>query len=246
MLIVGHRGAAALGPENTLRALMEGMQCADYVEIDLRLSRDGIPMVIHDATLDRTTNGRGPVQDCTAAELQTFDAGSGERIPTLFEALGLVRGKCGVVVELKETRGVERICTEIQESGVERACIVSFQIEALRKARAVLPVPTGLIVSRENEAALQVAEQEAVDCILLKHTLLTRTLVERAHSIGVNVISWTLDTAPAIQRALDMGVDGIASDDPCMARRYVQARDPAGERRVLSPHGPPGSGGNRS
>ncbi|MDI6720506.1 MAG: glycerophosphodiester phosphodiesterase [Methanomicrobiales archaeon] len=234
MLIVGHRGAAALGPENTLRALTEGMKCADYVEIDLRLSRDGIPVVIHDATLERTTNGRGGVQDRTAAELQELDAGGGERIPTLAEAIELVRGRCGLVVELKETRGIEMICTVLRESGMERIGIVSFHTESLRKARTLLPVPTGLIFSRESGTALQAAEEDAIDWILPKYPLLTRTLVEMAHERGRKVIAWTLNAAPAIRRARDLGVDGIASDDPCTARRYV--------RDAL----PGGSGGNRA
>jgi glycerophosphoryl diester phosphodiesterase len=85
MLIIGHRGAKAIEPENTLRALAKGMECADFVEIDVRMSRDNELVVIHDRTLERTTNGKGQVNDFTLEQLKELDAGKGEKIPTLKE-----------------------------------------------------------------------------------------------------------------------------------------------------------------
>ena len=221
MLIIGHRGAAALAPENTLRALREGMKCADYVEVDIRLSGDGVPVVIHDATLERTTTGAGPVRAYTLRELRELDAGEGEKIPTLEEVLELTGGRTGLVVELKETEGVERIGTAIKESGMEKVIIVSFHAAALKRARAVLPAPCGLICSRSPEDAVKDALRIPAEYLLLKHTLLNTGMVKQAHENGLKLIPWTPNTTADMQRVIDMGVDGFATDDPCLAREIV-------------------------
>ncbi|HQM56162.1 MAG TPA: glycerophosphodiester phosphodiesterase family protein, partial [Methanoregulaceae archaeon] len=94
MFIIGHRGARAVEPENTLRAMKTGMTCADYIEVDVRLSCEGIPVIMHDPMLDRTTNGTGSVNAHTLEELKSLDAGKGESIPTLEEVCRLVSGRC--------------------------------------------------------------------------------------------------------------------------------------------------------
>src|SRR4030042_4999738 len=101
--IMGHRGASFYEPENTLRSFRRALQMGvAAVELDVHRTRDGRLAVIHDATLERTTNGRGRVRDFTLAELQQLDAGQGERIPSLEEALDLVRGRALLLVELKD------------------------------------------------------------------------------------------------------------------------------------------------
>ncbi|MDD1713112.1 MAG: glycerophosphodiester phosphodiesterase, partial [Methanoregulaceae archaeon] len=102
MQVIGHRGARSVEPENTLRAVREGMRCADTVEVDIRQTRDGVLVIMHDATLDRTTNGHGLIRTCTLAALQRLDAGKGEKIPTFSEVLDLVGGRCGLFAEIKE------------------------------------------------------------------------------------------------------------------------------------------------
>lgn len=110
MDIIGHRGAAAAAPENTLSAIRTGMECADYVEVDVRLSRDHVPVIMHDPTVDRTTNGSGRVGEFTAADLHLLDAGQGEQIPTLEEVCLLVGKKTGLCVEIKEPGSELEVC----------------------------------------------------------------------------------------------------------------------------------------
>ncbi len=100
MLIIGHRGCN-LEPENTLRALAKGMEGADFVEVDVRVSRDNELVVIHDRSLERITNGKGMVKDFTLEQLKELDAGKGEKIPTLKEILDLVRDK-GLIIEINK------------------------------------------------------------------------------------------------------------------------------------------------
>src|SRR5437660_7666970 len=102
ILSVGHRGAAALEPENTIRSFRRAIELGcDFAECDVHLTRDGQLAVMHDAAVDRTTNGSGPISDFTMAELKQLDAGQGERVPTLDEVLETVRGRIKLLIELK-------------------------------------------------------------------------------------------------------------------------------------------------
>ena len=141
MLIIGHRGAKGEEPENTLRAVRAGMACAESVEVDVRLSLDGVPVVMHDPLLDRTTNGTGPVNEYTKETLQTLDAGEGEKIPTLEEVCSLVAGHCGLFLEIKEPGSEEQVCragprSESRLRSRQRICRTQAEWDALDRARS--------------------------------------------------------------------------------------------------------------
>ncbi len=221
MLIIGHRGCG-VEPENTLRALRKGMECADFVEVDVRMSRDGEPVVIHDRTLDRTTNGRGFVRDFTLAQLKELYAGKKERIPALQEVLDLVKDK-GLIVEIKEAGSEGKICEIIKKSGFSNIILASFSPQALRNAKEKLPdFKTGIIYSRDAGNTLRLALGIKADILLPKFELASSELVEKAHGHGLMVFTWTLNRKEEIRRAAVMEVDGFASDDPCFARQVMQ------------------------
>lgn len=221
MLITGHRGCG-VEPENTLRALKKGMECADFVEVDVRVSRDGELVVIHDRTLERTTNGRGVVRDFTLAQLKELDVGKGEKIPTLQEVLDLVKDR-GLLIEIKEAGSEEKICALIKERGFENIMFVSFSPQSIKNAKAMMPdLKTGIIYSKAIENPLRLALGIKAGAILPKFELASKELVERAHRHGLMVFTWVLNTEEEIRWAIEMGVDGFASDDPCLARRLLQ------------------------
>lgn len=225
MFIIGHRGARAVEPENTLRAIREGMKCADYVEIDVRLSKDRIPVVIHDATLDRTTDGTGLVGSFSFRELRKFDAGNGEKIPALEEACLLVTGRCGLFCEIKEQGSEGEVCTILSRAGPKNLHIVSFHPASLRAVRPLLPeTRTGLIISRMVDDLPELAVHLGVDAILLKWNLVSPDLVAACHDRDLEIISWTLGTPAEFKEAALLGIDGLASDDPCSARRFFGER----------------------
>lgn len=225
MFIIGHRGARAVAPENTLAAVQKGMQCADYVEVDVRLSRDGIPVVIHDPTLDRTSSGKGPVRKYSVEELRRFDAGGGERIPTFEEVLYQVRGPCGLIVEIKEPGSEEAVCRLLKERSPERTLVVSFHDKSLVTAKKLLPqIRTGLIYSQEPENPLRAAQSVHAYAILPRFDRVTKDLVDRAHRLLMLVIPWTLNTGTEFWLAKEYGCDGFATDDPCAGRRYLQSQ----------------------
>lgn len=238
MLIIGHRGARGLEPENTLRALQRGMACADLVEVDLRLTRDGIPVAIHDATVDRTTDGTGPVKGYTIEDLTRLDASEGESIPTLGEVLALVEKESRLVVEIKEPGTEAIIASVLMDRMPERLFLVSLHPGSVAMAKQLLPgVQAGLIYSGETADPVALARSVQADVILPRWDLLSPEVVERAHDAGLLVIPWTLNTEEDIEAAAQLGVDGFASDDPCAARRYLQTGAADRPVRRASPGG---------
>jgi glycerophosphoryl diester phosphodiesterase len=128
MIIMGHRGAAALAPENTLLSIATAMEIGvDAVEIDVHLSKDNEIVVIHDATVDRTTNGTGAVSSYTLEAIKKLDAGKGETIPTLQEVIDFIGGKVRLVIELKEAGTEEPVVQLIKRNGLwENVYVISF------------------------------------------------------------------------------------------------------------------------
>jgi len=223
MEIIGHRGAAARAPENTPASIRVALQCADYVEVDVRLSRDRVPVIMHDATLDRTTSGKGRVAEYTLEELREFDAGQGERIPTLEEVCGLVRGKTGLCVEIKEPGSELVVCEVLDRLAPDPLLVVSFHRAALGMVHEILPgVALGLISSRPELPAPRKGEDVPLAAFLPRFDALTPEIVAAAHARGMRVIPWTLNAPDAWERAGALAADGFATDDPCRAREWQE------------------------
>jgi glycerophosphoryl diester phosphodiesterase len=201
------------------------MACADYIEVDVRLSHEGIPVIMHDLLLDRTTNGTGPLDTYTLHELKTLDAGQGEKIPTLEEVCSLVAGHCGLFIEIKEP-GIEvPVCRVLAQAQPENLYIVSFHPESIVSAQELLPgVKTGIIYSRALPDLPGAAAGLGADAILLNFALFTRDMVTECREKNLVIVSWTLNSPEEFRRADDLGIDGLATDDPCMARQYFRDR----------------------
>lgn len=222
MFIIGHRGARAVEPENTLRAIRAGMKCARYVEVDVRLSRDRVPVILHDAGLERTTNGTGPVGDRDLADLKELDAGRGERIPTLEEVCREVRGRCGLVVEMKEPGSEKEVGAVLRGADLPDLWLVSFHAGCIRAMSALLPdLVSGYIFSQTTPDPLSTATGLGCQVVLPKFSLVTPGLVRTSHASGLQVIAWTLNSPGDYMKAGELGVDGFATDDPCRARDYL-------------------------
>jgi glycerophosphoryl diester phosphodiesterase len=201
------------------------MACADYVEVDVRLSHDGIPVVIHDPLLDRTTNGTGPVNEYTAKELKTLDAGKGEEIPTLEEVCSLVAGRCGLFLEIKEPGSEDPVCRVLNKNTPAHLYVVSFHPESIVSVQALIPgVKTGIIYARALPDLPEAAAGLGVHAILLKISLLTGDMVKECRKRNLVTVSFTLDTPEEFRKAADLRIDGIATDDPCRARHYFKSR----------------------
>lgn len=215
--VVGHRGAAGLMPENTIKGFRHAIELGvDYVECDVHLSRDRQLMVIHDTTVDRTTNGHGAIRDLTAARIRSFDAGQGEQVPTLDEVLETVRHEVHLLIELKGI-GVERAAVEaVKAHGmVDEVTFSSFALERLAavramgpeyRVRAILPNPTDFELARA-------AELKAVG-IDIRYTNVCLAAIEAAHALGMDVLAWNPDHWHEQQAMIALGVDGVSSNRP--------------------------------
>jgi glycerophosphoryl diester phosphodiesterase len=236
-LIIGHRGASGEAPENTLASFHLAMQQkADGIEFDVHLSRDGVPVVIHDSRLERTTSGHGRVRDHTAAELKRLDAASwfnrcfpsrkraeyaGEKIPTLSETLAWVRANyCLAYLEIKRGRvpypGIEeRVLVEVRSAGVlPQVTVISFHVPTLRRLRWLDPHIGLGIDFTQPLAALQRAKSLGAGIMLPHWKFASPRFIARAHQAGRRVIVWGLDQPDAMRRKIDEGVDGIITSYP--------------------------------
>lgn len=223
MFLVGHRGAKATAPENTCKALRTGMRCAGFIEVDVRLSRDRVPVIMHDPTVDRTTNGSGYVAEMTMEELSALDAGDGEHVPSLVEVCTLVRGACGLVVEIKEPGTELEICAVLDREAPSPLLVVSFHRSSLDMVTEMLPgTETGLIFSRPFPDAPAFASRKNIRMILPRFDLIEPGIVAAAHNNGIGVVPWTLNDPEEWEKARKAGVDGLVSDDPCSVRRWME------------------------
>jgi glycerophosphoryl diester phosphodiesterase len=216
MLRIGHRGARAYEPENTLRSFKKALEIGvDAVEFDVRKTKDDQLVVIHDANVKRTTDGTGLVSELTLEEIKRFSADKGEKIPTLKEALDFLDKKVKIVIELKETGVEEKVVEAVRENGVQKnVVVVSFIEEALQKVRDLNEdVETGLIyVKHKNpvKAALDLGASYLLPLYRFTHT----ANVKKAHDNGLKIIVWTINKPEEVEEYAKKGVDGIASDKP--------------------------------
>ncbi len=216
MLRIGHRGARAYEPENTLRSFKKAVEMGvDAVELDVRKTKDGQLVVIHDADVKKTTDGKGLVSELTLKEIKEFSAEKGEKIPTLKEALDFLDKKAKIIIELKEA-GIEmQVLDIVRENGLQKnVIIVSFIEDALRKVRNLdKEVETGLIyVKHKNpvKAALDLEASYLLPLYRFTHT----ANVKKAHDNNLRIIVWTINKPEEVDEYMKKGVDGIASDKP--------------------------------
>jgi len=239
-LRIAHRGASARAPENTLAAFTEAIRLgADLIECDVHLSADGVPVIIHDDTVDRTTNGRGAVSALACARLRRLDAGAwfssrfrGERIPTLEEALECARGRCGLNLEIKGPSGRRRdgpaapgltlmartVAAALKRTGFREPVIVSsFSTQALRAARSQMPhVRLGHLASRSLRGLRSVHRALGLYAVHPHVRLAASRRVRLAHRLGLLVLFWTANDLRLMRRLLALGCDGLMTDDPAL------------------------------
>jgi len=238
-LVVGHRGAAGLAPENTLAAFELALSLGvDVLECDVHLTRDGHLAIIHDDTVDRTTNGKGPVAGHSLAELRALDAGSwrgpefaGQRVPVLEELLALARGRAHVSIELKQgplfQSGVEKaLVAALEASGaIEEVLVISFDHRAVRRVRELSPrVGVGVLYVGRPVDPAGLARAAGAQVLLPQWTLITEEDVQAAHRAGLAMLPWTVNDPERMAGLLDIGVDGMASDYPDRLLAVVAAR----------------------
>lgn len=237
-LVLAHRGASAYAPENTLAAFNLAFEMgADGIELDVTLTKDGVPVVIHDDTVDRTTNGQGAVKAMTLEQIKQLDASytfekyRGEKIPTLVEVLRAV-GKRGIVnIELKSTTlktdGIEAATlAAIQDTGTfDNVIISSFNPFALQRMFALEPrLPRGLLYAPNLPLYLRRAWLRPLAHATAMHphcSMIDAKFVAWAKDKGLKINTWTTDDPAEMKRLCDLGVDAIMTNKPDVLRQVV-------------------------
>jgi glycerophosphoryl diester phosphodiesterase len=234
--IIAHRGASGHAPENTLAAFERAVQLgAGFIETDLHLTRDAQFVAIHDATLERTTNGRGAVRDFTLQELRRLDAGKwfdrdymGQRIPTLDEILEFGR-KNDVIfyleVKYDAAWGMHHsLMAALQKvENAARTIVISFDQTTLAALRRVdASIMMGLLADESGKDYVKEALELGARQLCPRASLVTQELVERAHGADLQVATWTVDDAKEMRRSIAAGVDGIMTNFPDRLRAVIE------------------------
>jgi len=228
---IAHRGASGYAPENTVASFEKAVELGfDFIELDVRLSKDGKLVVIHDADLSRTTNGNGFVKDLTVPELKRLDAGSwyspefaGEKIPLLEEVLFRFGDRIGLLIEMKSpenrpgmTEALSSVLTSHIAEGLKPSQIKvqSFHIEEMKKFHQLSPeISAGILLSKPLDMLQLASYSQFASFLSVHHLILTQSLINQAEFLGLDIFCWTIKEQfqfPEMQR---LGVHGIISDE---------------------------------
>lgn len=231
--VIAHRGASGYAPENTLSAFEKALKLkADYIELDVQMSKDKKLIVMHDITLDRTTNGIGKVGSFSLEELKALEITSRsfqhinrEKIPTLEEVLQRYWGKIGILIELKAPwlyPGIEReLAKTLKEyllhQSTSKLIVQSFDHKAMMKLHKLLPkVPIGVIIYKQEHLTYSKLKELATfaDYINPRADLVTFELIQIIHQLGLKMMIWTLEDPAEVHPFILRNVDGIITDYP--------------------------------
>ncbi|MFT4412834.1 glycerophosphodiester phosphodiesterase [Fredinandcohnia humi] len=230
--IIGHRGAAGYAPENTIAAFDKAVELkADYIELDVQMTKDGELVVIHDPMIDRTTNGTGAVKDFTLQELKQYDAGSwfhstfkNEKIPSFREIINRYSSTIGLLIELKDPElypGIEvKLAKELKRANLHKRTdhsiiVQSFNRESIRTFHRLLPsVPTGILSLLPFSSAHLKEVSKYSTYLNCFYPILTPRYLREIKKHGLTPFVWPVNTRDAFQSIYKTGINGITTDFP--------------------------------
>jgi glycerophosphoryl diester phosphodiesterase len=235
-MTIAHRGASSYAPENTFAAFDLALRMgARHIELDVEATSDGHIVVIHDATVDRTTNGSGSVTGHTLEALQALDAGSrfgekfaGERIPLFADVLDRYQGRAHIHTEIKGRSKYlsERTADLIRQHGMDdQVTITSFQKVRLEEIRGYAPqLPAGWLVAEVTDAVIAQARALGLRQICPRADSVTAALVGRLHAEGFVVRAWGVATEALMRQVVESGADGMTVNFPDKLIAYLASR----------------------
>jgi len=222
MIKIGHRGACGYEPENTIRSFERAIACGvDMIECDVRKCKTGELVIMHDNMVNRTTNGTGFVSKLTLAELQKFDAGKGEKIPTLRETLDVINRKVQVNIEVVQENETQEIAEVLSEYTSQKGwtysdfLISSYLHEELVKIKKIFPIiRIGALLDGSPLSLAKYGTELGAYSINVWKDYATQELIDDAHKRGLKVILYSVNVPEDIAQKKSWGVDGLFSDFP--------------------------------
>jgi glycerophosphoryl diester phosphodiesterase len=222
ILVIGHKGASKTEPENSLKSFKRAIELeADFIELDVQFSKDKEIVVFHDYDIKSITGQDGYIEEMTVQELKQYDIGEGESIPTLKEVISLTKGEIGLQIELKEEGTGKVVIDMLRDANlIDSTIISSFNHKELLRVQKIEPrIRLGALISERVSTPLDL--KKATKRIIKKKFFavhphykgVNRDLVEYAHSNNLKLNVWTVNEKEDMQRMIDIGVDGIISDD---------------------------------
>lgn len=215
--IVGHRGACGYAPENTLLSFQKAIDLGcDGTELDVHLSKDGTLIVIHDYTVDKTTDGKGLVSNMTVRELKKLNCAKGQKIPTLQEVIDLCKGKIDLHIELKG-KGVAIPTNKIilHNKIVDEVKISSFDIEMIKEIKNInSKIKVSYLIRKYSRNIWKLAQSIPLDAIGFRYNIVTKRRVEKAHQLGLIIYAWKIFNKKIGKKVIKKGVDSICSNYP--------------------------------
>ncbi|PYY25201.1 glycerophosphodiester phosphodiesterase [Paenibacillus illinoisensis] len=218
---VAHRGYPKKYPENTLSSFLKAVELGfTHLELDVHLSKDGIPVVIHDHTVDRMTNVTGRVADYSASELQSFHIKQDEHIPTLEEVLRALKGKIGLNIELKQMGAYyphleEKVLEVIKEFNMlDQVVITSFDFDALERIRQLSSeVRIGLITFGCSKAILDWSVEMGATFLSMHYAFVTEHYIHRCQELGIQLMAWTINETSIMKKFQDYPSVWVCTDE---------------------------------
>lgn len=222
MQVIAHRGASFFEPENTIRAIEKAIKMgANFVEVDVRKSKDNKLVIMHDPDINRTTNGKGFVKDYTLQELKKLDAGHGEKIPTLDEVIACVKNRIKLVIEIKEPGTEGKILEKINENNLENTILTSFYHNSIKNARKINPsIDAGIIFACQPVDVSQMAFNASANMIFPSYRYINEDMIKQAQNNGISVYPWTIDDPEIFKKFVEMGVDCIVTNKLIEKRKW--------------------------
>lgn len=213
--IIGHRGAAGLAPENTLASFRRAVELGvDGVELDV-YNIQGHLLVLHDDTLERTTNGRGRVQETSLEKLRELDAGQGQQIPLLEEVYNLIPPPIGINIELKGEATAGLTAQLIRNFPQHASLVSSFSFPELQRFRRVDPVTkVAPVFHKTHPDMLDIARELDAWSIHLSRRIMNRSLCDQIRAAGFECLVWTVNSPKEGEKFREMGAKGIFTDYP--------------------------------
>ena len=254
VLTIAHRGASGYAPENTIAAFDKALEMkADYIELDIQMSKDGELIVIHDTTVDRTTDGHGELKNMDLASLKKLDAGNwfdhkfaGERIPTLNEILDRYSGKIALLIELKDPSlypGIEKkLAAELKKRRLHRnkddsIIIQSFDHTSIKRIKSMLKsVSTSILINfHMPEISTEKLKQLSTFAKYVSHPPIgiDHSLVKRIHSSGMYIFTWTVNDIKTFHYLKSINVDGIITDFPDIQNKFKRIGNSFNEKNIF-------------